>query len=151
DTDTCEFLKNHSEIGPFTQVPRTASLSADLEQFVSRWTPGRQEYIADFTHSEKPPAGAKLLSGQEVRELTALTGNEQCRNYIKERDPDQASVIAVAYSIVTPVSSAMVQGESNATPLVAAPSDGVGHFRNVRRAMPKLQGATNGTIGPQMD
>jgi hypothetical protein len=149
ETDTCEFLKNHSEIGPFTQVPRTDSVAADVQQFISKWTPGQEEYVAAFGHFEKLPASVSLISGDEVRELTALNANQQCHELIKNRNPHQAAVIALAYEIVTPVSSAMIGGGNESTSEI----NGNQNYdaSSTRGAAPRLQGATNGTIGAQMD
>ncbi|PWT95311.1 MAG: hypothetical protein C5B53_11605 [Candidatus Melainabacteria bacterium] len=137
DTDTCEFLRNHSEIGPFIQVPRSASVSADLEHFVSKWKPGREEYVASLSLVEKAPSNAQIISGQEVRELTALCANERCQHLIKKRESYEAATTAVEYAIVSPVSSALIRGSNEAISNIENPD------------APRLEGATNGTIGPQ--
>lgn len=163
DTDTYEFFKNHSEIGPFVQVPRNSSaVASDLNSFLSKWQPGRDHYAARLFTGNLRPAAARNICDQEAQELIALHANQYCHALIKQRKMHKAAVIAVAYGLVTPVSSALVtQGstpsESNEgdsftaeesdvdSAMTGASEDG---SNPDTRSMPRLQGATNGTIGP---
>ncbi len=69
-----------------------------------------------------------MLSGREERELVLLNAGKTIESLIKQKRYDRAAILALQYKIVTPVSCAVILDEQNA---------------------PQLQGATNGTIGPQ--
>ena len=167
-TDCNEFFKNHREIGPFNAVPRNGSIQHDLERFVSRWQPDGVEYVV---HNDEAFVSPKCRTGsaQEAKELSSLTANEACQKLIGNGNYSAAAQTAVQHQLVTPVSSAIVmpgfnreqvrqmvawnqnQGQApaeqqreNSQTLAAAmpaPSSYV--------QAPSLQGATNGTIGPQ--
>ncbi len=44
ETDMFEFFKNHSEVGPFAQVPRSSNVPKDLELFFSKWNAESNDY-----------------------------------------------------------------------------------------------------------
>ncbi|MBX9686208.1 MAG: hypothetical protein K2X27_05870, partial [Candidatus Obscuribacterales bacterium] len=167
-TDTYEFFKNHAEIGPFLQVPRSGnSISSDLTEFFAKWNPQNNSYLAKIEQSEKLPADAVEPSKDEARELITLNAVDECNKLIATRHFRRAARIAVRYGFVSKVSSALLTNESkqfkdadgNQAPVLAQgnnpESAGQDAFDSGNVAdgssgsAPSLQGATNGTIGPQ--
>lgn len=181
-TDTFEFFKNHSEIGPFTQVPRNGkSVAHDLTEFFTKWNPHNNSLVATLSQVEKLPADAIAPSKEEAKEMLTLRAAQECNRLISQRYFRRASRIALAYGFVSPVTSAIL-GSSTAQPDDAdnkpqavnadAVSDGttgadtagasaapvkkvvadafdVSGIKEPVSTAPILQGATNGTIGPQ--
>jgi hypothetical protein len=168
NTDAADFFKNHSEIGPFSSVPRSGSniaVQSDLEDFFGKWQPNANILAANLNASMTTPEGAAVASPEEADELLALNARKQCADLIASRHIRQAARIATAYGIVSPVSSALTSFQQEqpeegnirlassvggaATTVAPAPDEvpttGVGG------EAPTLQGATNGTIAPQSD
>lgn len=106
--DTVEFFKNHPEIGPFVQVAHNASLSADLDRFFARWQPGGHDYVVGLSQVTLLPKNLVPVSDQAAGELIALHANQQCQKLLALGKPEEARKIAMAYGLVTPVSSAVV-------------------------------------------
>ena len=180
-TDTYEFFKNHTEIGPFTQVPRNGStIAGDLSDFFSRWNPNNNSYVATIKEDQKLPADAVEPSKEEGKELIMLRAIQECNRLIATRHFHRAARIATRYGFVSAVSSAYMtnnpnQGKDldtnpaaaqetadnagNASPTAEADKSDTetntagihGQYTGsqARQAAPMLQGATNGTIGPQ--
>jgi hypothetical protein len=164
DTDTFDFFKNHSEIGPFSQVPRnTNSLSADLAAFFSKWKPNSNDYAVTICQTTQLPKCGTTVSDQEAQELVALGAKSQCDGFISSKHIRKAARVAVAYGVVSPVSCALVTNsaantEDNAddsiepaddkaqTQLGAGFSSGGGTGGSGSNS--PIQGATNGTIAP---
>ena len=155
DTDTFDFFKNHSDIGPFSQVPRnSANLSDDLRTFFSKWQPNSNDYAVGYSQTTVRPDDCLMASAQEGSELLALNASRQCAESLSNRHIRRAARIAVAYGVVSPVSCALIntaakevdEGEDSAaintndenTPAVARAG-----------GSQSLKGATNGTIAPQ--
>lgn len=163
-TDGNEFFKNHREIGPFTPVSRNGSISHDLKRFISKWQPGGVEFIVHTDEVNKRPE-CRFGSLQQAQELASLHSNETCQKLINTGNYSGATQVAVQHRLVTPVSSAIVLSGSRQQQSIyryAAQSAGVGQatpevFNNTSTAptdnfdagAPALQGANNGTIGPQ--
>lgn len=153
DTDTYEFFKNHSEIGPFNQVPRNTGTADDLSHFFARWKPGSSDYIVTYQETTEKP-NCKILKDRQSLELLALHANEQCANLIANRKVGLAAKLAVSYGLVTPVSCALIS-ESNVSETLATNSTTTTESYNSNSQESQaynggyLQGATNGTIGPQ--
>lgn len=162
DTDTFDFFKNHSEIGPFSPVPRnTNSLSADLAGFFSKWKPESNDYAVTISRTTQLPKGGITVSDQEAQELVALGAKSQCDGFISNKHIRKAARIAVAYGVVSPVSCALVTNavantEDNADDSIEPADDkeqaqlGAGFSSGTDGSQSKsgLQGATNGTISP---
>ena len=175
DTDTYDFFKNHSEIGPFSQVPRTSrSVSEDLLGFFSKWRANQNGYEVSLAQQSEKPEQFASASPDAERELLVLHASQQVKELILARHIRKAARVAVAYGMVTPVSCALVTQNSNSDTdiddLAQAnrTDDGTGGASPVLFAnalvggvpsasgaavqgsfAPSLQGATNGTIGPQ--
>jgi hypothetical protein len=160
DTDTFDFFKNHSEIGPFTPVPRnTNKLTDDLATFFSKWKPDSNDYAVSLSPTMVVPDGSITVSDQEAEELLALSASRQCDQLVSTRHIRKAARIAVAYGVVTPVSCALISNSPAA--IEESIDDGSGastenagtqEMSNATRnpqGGPVLQGATNGTIAPQ--
>lgn len=108
-TDTYEFFKNHTEIGPFAQVPRNGnSLSDDLSDFFAKWNPNNNSYVATIDGSHNRPSDAFQPTRDEAKELITLHAVQQCKNLIETRHFRRAARIAVRYGFVSSVSSALV-------------------------------------------
>ncbi|CAN5646672.1 hypothetical protein BH10CYA1_BH10CYA1_14430 [soil metagenome] len=170
ETDTYDFFKNHTEIGPFLQVPRnTTEMVSDLGAFFSKWKLDQNGYAVSLTQTSAKPEKSINATPEEERELLALHANEQINEYLNTRHITKAARLAVEYHLVSPVSCALVQentvdnvdavegGDDSAnnsepetitsdknsdTDNEISSSEGSGDAQ-------KLQGATNGTIGPQ--
>ena len=145
-TDTNEFFRNHREIGPFAPVMHnTDDIEQDLHNFISKWAPGNVEYGITLERSAKDP-GLTKVSGRASEELTKLCSREECNELLRKGQTTEASELASACHIVTPVSAAVVIGA--APSLVGATSGAQTQLVEGGNA-PTLAGATNGTIGPQ--
>lgn len=146
ETDTLEFFKNHSEIGPFSQIPKSTSMGKDIASFVSRWKTNRINYAVALAETTDKPS-CRMASPKEAMELLALRANAYCEQLISERKAPRAAKIAATYGLVTPVSSAIVVAFATGDNLHLGerPANSADSFD---QDSPTLQGATNGTIGP---
>lgn len=132
-TDTLEYFKNHSEVGPFMPVQRTKNLGEDLQDFFAKWQAGRKEFVVTYSMQDGPPKDAKVLEKREMGELLTLNARKMVDDQIRAKQSNRAARLAVEYQFVSPVSCVAVMGETTET----------------REESPELQGASNGTIGPQ--
>ncbi len=107
ETDMYEFFKNHSEIGPFVQLPRTGTIAADIQNFFSRWSPSNNDYAVEFKQSTSAPSFSYTPSAEESRELIALYANASFAK-LAGQQPAQATRLAIAYKLVTPLTPAIV-------------------------------------------
>jgi hypothetical protein len=114
DTDAYDFFKNHSEIGPFFQVPRSSmSVKEDLSDFFSKWKANANGYEVSLTQSSDKPDKAYVASAEEGRELLALNANQKVKELVLARHIRKSARTAVAYGLVTPVSCALVPTVNN--------------------------------------
>lgn len=164
-TDTFQFFKNHSEIGPFNMVPRNSThIADDLTAFFSKWKANSNEYVIAMAHGTTKPIDAKMLEGDAARELLTLNAVRECNRLVAAHKMRRAARIAVNYGFVSPVSSAVVGLQAPAVetdedealePQYTENITGTGNNTgaqssdSVDNSAPYLQGATNGTIGPQ--
>lgn len=135
ETDTLEYFKNHSEISGFFPVLAGNNLTGNLGDFFLKWQPGRRDFQSELHTVNALPKNqsnskkeVKMLLDREERELVLLNAGKTIEALIKQKRYDRAAILALQYKIVTPVSCAVILNEESA---------------------PQLQGATNGTIGPQ--
>lgn len=183
ETDTYDFFKNHTEIGPFSQVPRnTTEVVADLGAFFSKWRLDQNGYAVSLTRTSAKPEKSINASAEEQYELLALHANQQIKEFLNTRHITKAARLAVEYGLVTPVSCALVQdntvdnvdavegaddsANNNDPETLASDKNGQeaksdSSEESTQEALsdsatsssdgsaPSLQGATNGTIGPQ--
>ncbi|HNB22739.1 MAG TPA: hypothetical protein PKZ32_09985 [Candidatus Melainabacteria bacterium] len=147
ETDTLEFFKNHAEIGPFSQIPKSGAMGKDIANFVSRWRSDRTNYAVALAETTEKPT-CRMATDKEAMELLALRANAYCEQLLSERRAARAATIAATYGLVTPVSSAIINETSTGRNLQLgeAPSNS---SSQMDCEAPTLQGATNGTIGPQ--
>jgi len=133
-TDTIEYFKNHAEVGPFSPIQRTENLTEDLNDFFLKWQAGRREFVVNYAISDKLEKGTVMLASRDKNELLQLQARSSVEKLIREKQAANAARIAVAYQFVSPVSCvAVIDPNAQANSGEA----------------PALQGATNGTIGPQ--
>jgi hypothetical protein len=190
DTDTYDYFKNHTEIGPFSQVPRSSnSIAEDLASFFSKWKVNENGYAVALQTKSARPADCQPATADEGRELMALHANQVVSDLLLNRHARKAGKIAVAYGLVSPVSCALVMPNNNneteadepgttgndeglatnngengenvnaenqnadkfaeESPAVASSEAAAGEAAGGAGAAGELQGATNGTIGPQ--
>ena len=134
DVDTVEFFKNHPEVGPFVQIPHNdKTMQADMTSFFERWSKNSGAYGVKLSQMTMKPINAEKLSEDESRELLVLQANQRCRSLCSAKQYERATLIAVRYGFVSPVSCALIEASSH--------GQGGGGSGT-------LQGATNGTIGP---
>ncbi len=105
--DTPEYFKNHSEIGPFVSVVRKSGITADLQSFFAKWERGSSDYQVTFEDTATAD-DLPLVSGQAAHEVMALKANAECSNLLSKRQTQTAARTAMAYNLVTPVSTAVV-------------------------------------------
>lgn len=172
-TDTFEFFKNHTEIGPFCQVPRDgANIGTDLASFFTKWRPGSSSYAVEMQDATKMPKDFQKPSDEEAREILIVHAIKECNKLVASRHFKKAARIALNYGFVSPVSSALINGQpkadagdveqqnesSNSTDTASSESaqsqnassdSGTSGGADAFSAAPVLQGATNGSIGPQ--
>lgn len=117
-TDTNEFFKNHSEIGPFVAVPRSGPLGDDLKGFLSKWRPGAKETFVEI--AEADPANVPIQEMEKdaavCREVAVLAAARKASDLIRSGDTTQAANIGVQNQIVTPVTAAIVFENPGANP-----------------------------------
>jgi hypothetical protein len=159
--DTYDFFKNHTEIGPFLQIPQnTSSLSEDLKAFCAKWTPSRHDSYAVTLHQTAATGSAEVIpsSCQEAKELLVLHAKQKLERLIADRHIRKAARIAIGYGIVSSCSCAIVLNQSQNVDSEETPNTADSGFQaddatqsdaTIRLNAPFLKGATNGTIGPQ--
>jgi hypothetical protein len=149
ETDTYQFFKNHSEIGPFNEVPNKGkSVAEDLIAFCAQWQPDSNSYASSLSETAKLPEGTRLLTGEEAHELLTLHANQQCKKLIAKRSINSAYGVASRYGFLSPVTSALVNGSQPATQPEPEDTQWLTADTVNPGQRPMLQGATNGTIGP---
>jgi hypothetical protein len=178
-TNSSALFRNHPEIGPFEQVPcNSDKVGEALSTFISGWQPNNSTFVMQLAETTEKPQEAAKLSKSEEGELLALNARRLTQELIQDKHRDRATAVAVRYNIVSPVSRALVNedDQSNAdlheqvtatakNSLDANMIFGWVPFRQTLKqsfstvvyqlnalnnySAPTLQGATNGTIGPQ--
>ncbi|HEY9731940.1 MAG TPA: hypothetical protein V6C89_08510 [Drouetiella sp.] len=139
EIDTAEFFKNHSDIGQFMQVSHKSKLDTDVACFFDKWQPDNIDYVVAMNGTNARATKVREISEVEGKGILQLNAYNKCMQLLSEHKSGAAARIAVAYGVLTPVSSIVIeQAEESAQADENAQSDA-----------PSLQGATNGTIGPQ--
>jgi hypothetical protein len=149
-TDTNEFFKNHKDVGPFAAIARSGPLADDLTAFLSKWQPNAMETYVDLGST---PSGEFELSTDKdaSREISVLAAAQNVKQLLASGQTAQAAALGVKYHIVTPVSGAVVlENASDYRRFGMEVPNGTPEQSQVGIASaPMLQGATNGTLGPQ--
>lgn len=167
DTDTYDFFKNHTEIGPFSQIPQTSgTVKGDLSAFFSKWKSNIRGYETSLC-STCATENTRKATEEEATELIALHANQVVKALILERHIRKAARTAVAYGLVTPVSSAIVPEASNNNRDIDDAAIAISKAEDAAQTSqeaailsakslpggmpgePSLTGATNGTITSQ--
>ncbi|MBX9685819.1 MAG: hypothetical protein K2X27_03900, partial [Candidatus Obscuribacterales bacterium] len=146
-TDANEFFKNHKEIGPFNAVPRSGPLADDLQSFLSKWQPGAKETYVDLSSAAADTKIEVSTDKDASREVAILDAANSVNRLIAAGKKAEAAAIGVRYHIVTPVSGAVVLGNSVAQDKLA--QNDQSSLNAQEAAAPMLEGAVNGTVGPQ--
>lgn len=161
-TNTNEFFKNHSEIGPFEAVSRSGSLKDDLKSFLSKWEPGAAETYIDVVAESTPPSQINVLTDAAIAsEVATLNAAKRIKYLLAQNKNMEAAEQAIRYQIVSPISAAMVlnnaadygriglalngQDSPKAKP-TQTQTDEVASTDAFQNAAPSLQGATSGTV-----
>lgn len=159
-TDTVEYFRNHSEIGPFTQITRTSdNLAQDMRAFFRKWEPNNIAYTARLALAKVKPTDAVEATPDEAREISLLRAAEAARLLYKKRHMDDAGSLATRYGFVSPLCEAVVTSTAAKAPddsveAVTDSSDKSGTTAIASAvteqgfSAPYLQGATSGTVGP---
>ena len=147
-TDTVEYFKNHGEVGPFMPIQTTANLNSDLKDFFASWLNGRKTYKVKYQLKNTKPDDALVVKDRTQRELQTMNARQLVYGKINSNKADRASLLAVAYKLVSPVSCASMIKRSGQPMLDFYQSTNIEN-EIANGAAPVLQGATNGTIGPQ--
>ncbi len=109
--DSADYFKNHREIGPFTEISRSASPESDLERFFSRWKPNGHDYVVEYQLSRAQPK-ERVASIQQSKEISALFARERVMQLLRSNCLGEATDLALNHQIVTPVSLAFCTGVS---------------------------------------
>ncbi len=139
EIDTAEFFKNHSDIGQFMQVSHKSKLDTDVACFFDKWQPDNIDYVVAMKGTNARAADIREITEVEGRGILQLNAYNKCMQLLSEHKSAAAARIAVAYGVLTPVSSIVIEEAAE-----TAQAD-----ENVQSDAPTLQGATNGSIGPQ--
>ena len=148
EIDTSEFFKNHNDVGSFKQVSHRNSLEKDIACFFAKWEPNSADYAVSMTTTDQKSAAAMELPESEGREVLQLNAYEKCMQFLADHKPRSAARIAVAYGILTPVSCVLIENQQQQQPEQTQHDEFAGGGSQSAQA-PALEGATNGTIGPQ--
>jgi hypothetical protein len=109
-TNTSEFFKNHQDIGPMVPIMRSGKLGDDLNRFLSQWQPGGHHYSVQLSNLTQKP-NCPELTGEEAVNLSVLGAAHAVKQMIAAKQPN-ASLVAAAYHIVSPLSSGVIMPES---------------------------------------
>lgn len=153
ETDTFDFFKNHSEIGPFLQVPRnTTEVVNDLGAFFSKWRLDQNGYAMSLTQTSVKPEQTMYVSQEEQHELLLLHANQQINDLLNTRHITKAARVAVEYGLVSPVSCALVQ-ENNVDNVDAVenPDDSSSNESSEAQSTSEDKGSDNGDSAASAD
>ncbi len=139
EIDTAEFFKNHSDIGQFMQVSHKSKLDTDVACFFDKWQPDNIDYVVAMNGTNARAANIREITEVEGKGMLQLNAYNKCMQLLNEHKSAAAARIAIAYGVLTPVSSIVIEQANE-----SAPAD-----ESAQSDAPELQGATNGSIGPQ--
>jgi multisubunit Na+/H+ antiporter MnhG subunit len=108
DTDTNEFFRNYSEIGPFEQLPRNGALADDLEHFFGNWKPGSSDYVITRSKVSRYSNVTRLASQQSTRELRALWASQEASKLLERGQMKAAMQMGRAQHFVNRACSAVL-------------------------------------------
>lgn len=145
EIDTAEFFKNHSDIGQFMQVSHKSKLDTDVACFFDKWQPDNIDYVVAMKGANAKAANVREISEVEGKAILQLNAYNKCMQLLSEHKSGAAARIAVAYGVLTPVSSIVIEQATQ----VAQTSEVAQADESAQSEAPELQGATNGSIGPQ--
>lgn len=144
-TDTVEFFRNHGDIGPFTQVSQS---------FFQKWRPNNTAIAAKLGLISSRPKDAVEATADEARELITLRAADATQALLNSKRTKTARSLAYRYEFVSPVSLAIITPGITGDEQAQEETEHVSELTEAQvldQYVPKLQGATNGTVGPQGD
>ncbi|MFN8550730.1 MAG: hypothetical protein U0103_04515 [Candidatus Obscuribacterales bacterium] len=145
EIDTAEFFKNHSDIGQFMQVSHKSKLDTDVACFFDKWQPDNIDYVVAMKGANAKAATVREISEVEGKGILQLNAYNKCMQLLSEHKSGAAARIALAYGVLTPVSSIVIEQAAESVQT----AEGAQADENAQSEAPSLQGATNGSIGPQ--
>jgi hypothetical protein len=144
EIDTAEFFKNHSDIGQFMQVSHKSNLDTDVACFFDKWQPDNIDYVVAMNSANAKPVKVRELTEVEGKAMLQLNAYNQCMQLLGEHKYGAAARLALAYGVLTPVSSIVIdQAAEHTIAHNTAETD------SAQSEAPVLQGASNGSVGPQ--
>lgn len=150
ETDTLDFFKNHSEIGPFTSVPRnTTEVVDDLKAFFSKWTADKNGFAVELTQTTKRPTDSIVATAEEAKELVTLHADQQLTAYLNTHHISKATRLAVNYEFLSPVSCALVDDSAveNVDAVENSPSDDLNNLETEQQTE-NSSDTTSGGVSP---
>jgi hypothetical protein len=120
-TDAVEYFRNHTEIGPFKQVARSADHAGDdLKSFFKKWESDQTTLVKTTEFVRSKPKDAVEISGQEGQEVMILHAAQKAQRELENKAPNAAADTALAYGFVGKgtqaiISDVVLQGATNGT------------------------------------
>lgn len=150
---------NFEKLASYKVASQGATIAEDFERLYSEWQPGKKKLVAIRTIDSRPPKSLIEFDRSVSAQLTCLWAKEEVDRLLAHGKLEQAEKLASTYRLVTPVTGSVVlERESDYSTKQLRHGDYVDapEVKRMRpffgqESAPVLQGATNGTIGPQMD
>ncbi|MBS2008091.1 MAG: hypothetical protein JST01_13675, partial [Cyanobacteria bacterium SZAS TMP-1] len=149
-TNTSNFLKNHQDIGPMIPIARTGKLNEDINRFIAQWQPGGHHYSVQITAQATKPEGSEI-AGQDALDLSILGAAQACKQYIIDNNKQDATQVAIASHIVSPVTAGAVVSTHDLGADNVSYSHSAAHATAADKAAStdSLSGFTNSALDPQ--
>ncbi len=107
-TDTNEFFKNYSEIGPFEMVPAEGAIGVALENLSKKWRPFATDYAVELKAIESAATGSKNIPHSACRDIETLWAHDQCLAALANAKPAEAVKVALEHKFLSPLTPATV-------------------------------------------
>lgn len=150
---------NFEKLASYKAVSQGATITEDFDRLYSEWQPGTNKLVAVRTMESRPPKSLFDCDRTISAQLTCLWAKEEVDRLLAHGQLQKAESLASTYRLVTPVTGGVVlerESDYSAKQLphgdyVDAPESKRARGYFSYESTPVLQGATNGTIGPQMN
>ncbi len=107
-TDTNDFFKNYSEIGPFEVVPGNGAVELALDNLSKKWKPGAMDYAIEISTKRGSVDNSKVSLGREFGDIVMLWAHDQCLREINKAKLSAAEKIALDHKFLSPLSAARI-------------------------------------------